>query len=136
MNSISHPERIQRLDVINGADWLTAPEIADCAEFCTNNLCAQLSKWKAEGAIFSIHFAGTDYFPGYGFNKYDGYRPLGIVAKILMIFGEAKSGWGLAYWFWSPNSYLGGARPQDILAKYPDQVLVAAQAEREAIQHG
>ena len=47
-----------------------------------------------------------------------------------------KYGWGLAYWFASANSLLGGKRPQDVLATSPDRVLAAAADEMAGIAHG
>ena len=65
-----------------------------------------------------------------------GYRPLKPLAPILAVFGTAKDGWGLAYWFASANSFLGGKRPQDVLPKSPDRVLAAADDEMAEIAHG
>lgn len=31
------------------------------------------------------------------------------------VFRGRKDDWGLAYWFASPNSFLGGKRAQDLL---------------------
>jgi hypothetical protein len=38
------------------------------------------------------------------------------MAEILRIFGDAKDGWGLAFWFAALNSFLDDERPQDVLA--------------------
>lgn len=137
--SLIHEVRMEaraRIEVLNGAEWLTASEIAEHAGFGTRNLLAQLNTWKDKDAIFSISHAGAEYFPGYGFDKQNGYEPFTVMAKILTILGESKSGWGLAYWFWSPNSYLGGSRPQNMLVLHPDKVIAAAQAEANGIQNG
>ena len=42
----------------------------------------------------------------------------------------------MAYWFRSDNSFLGGKRPQDLLASAPDQVIAAALDEIHGIVHG
>jgi len=36
-------------------------------------------------------------------------------ARVLSVFRGRKDEWGLAYWFASVNSFLGGKRPQDLL---------------------
>jgi hypothetical protein len=51
------------------------------------------------------------------------------MAEILNIFGDAKDGWGLAFWFAGLNSFLEDGRPQDVLATDPEQVIVAAKDE-------
>ncbi len=42
----------------------------------------------------------------------------------------------MAYWFRSDNSFLGGKRPQDLLASGPDRVIEAAMDEVQEIAHG
>jgi hypothetical protein len=42
----------------------------------------------------------------------------------------------MAYWFLSDNGFLGGKRPQDLLASAPERVIVAAMDEVEGIAHG
>ena len=59
-----------------------------------------------------------------------------VPGEVLEIFGESKDSWGLAYWFSSVNSFLGGKRPQDVLAKQPDRVIAAAVDELEGVVHG
>lgn len=46
------------------------------------------------------------------------------------------SDWGLAYWFASVNSFLGGKRPQDLLIDTPDRVVDAAKDEVAGVLHG
>jgi hypothetical protein len=125
-----------RSDVLANGDWLTAAQVAELAGFSTSNLSAQPNKWKKEGQIFAIRHRGLDYFPAYGLDADAGYRPLKSLAPVLAVFGAAKDGWGLAYWFASANSFLGGQRPQDVLPKAPDRVLAAAADEMADIAHG
>jgi len=125
-----------RTAVLQEGHWLTTAQIADLAGFSVSNPSAQPNKWKRDGLIFAIRHRGIDYFPGYGLDPQTGYRPLKAMAKIIATFGESKDGWGLAYWFSSVNSFLGGKRPQDLLAKQSDRVMAAAVDEQEAIAHG
>ena len=125
-----------RTAVLENGNWLTTAQIADLAGFSTSNPSAQPNKWKRDGLIFAIRHRGVDYFPGYGLDPKTGYRPLKAMAKVIGAFGDSKDPWGLAYWFSSANSFLGGKRPQDVLAKQPDRVIAAAADEQEAVEHG
>ena len=124
-----------RKAVLESGDWLTAVEVAQLAGLSTRNPSAQPNKWKKQGLIFAISHNGVDYFPGYGLDPEAGYRPRKAMKSILEVFGETKDGWGLAYWFLSANSLLGGRRPQDVLSGNPEQVLAAARDEIEDVAH-
>lgn len=125
-----------RTAVLQEGHWLTAAQIANLAGFSASNPSAQPNKWKRDGLIFAIRHRGIDYFPGYGLDPETGYRPRKALAKVIETFGETKDSWGLAYWFSSANSFLGGRRAQDVLARQPDLVIAAAADEREAVAHG
>ena len=127
---------LARREVLTSGDWLTAGQIAEVAGFSSANPSAQPNKWKKEGQIFAIRHQNLDYYPGYGLDATAGYRPLKGLAPVLAVLDGAKDGWGLAYWFASANSLLGGNRPQDLLASAPARVLAAAQDEMAAIAHG
>lgn len=125
-----------RKAVLEGAEWLTAAQIAKLAGFSASNPSAQPNKWKKDGLIFAIRHQSTDYFPVYGLDPTANYRPVKALAKVLSAFGNTKDAWGLAYWFASVNSFLGGKRPQDMLANAPDRVIEAAHDEVAEIAHG
>ncbi|EZQ20251.1 XRE family transcriptional regulator [Halopseudomonas bauzanensis] len=125
-----------RKAVLESGDWLTAAEVAQLAGLSTRNPSAQPNKWKKQGQIFAIHHNGVDYFPGYGLNREADFRPLKALARIIEVFAGHKDSWGMAYWFRSDNSYLGGQRPQDLLANEPEQVIEAALDEVQEIAHG
>jgi len=125
-----------RNKVLASGDWLTAAQIAELAGFSASNLSAQPNKWKRDGQVFAIRHQNTDYFPAYGLDSKAGHRPLKHLAPVLAVFGAEKDGWGLAYWFASVNSFLGGKRPQDLLAMLPQRVLAAAVDEMTELGHG
>ncbi|WP_042300113.1 hypothetical protein [Paraburkholderia kururiensis] len=125
-----------RKAVLESGDWLTAADIAQLAGLSTRNPSAQPNKWKKQGLIFAINHGGVDYFPGYGLDRDAGFRPVKALAKIIETFGGHKDGWGMAYWFRSDNSFLGGKRPQDLLALAPERVIEAAMDEIQEIAHG
>ena len=125
-----------RKEVLESGDWLTAAQIADVAGFSSTNPSAQPNKWKKDGLIFAIRHRGADYFPGYALDPAAGYRPVKALAKVLAAFNGRKDDWGLAYWFASFNSFLGGKRPQDLLSTHPDQIAAAAEDELAGAAHG
>ncbi|MFB9984856.1 hypothetical protein ACFSQQ_39670 [Mesorhizobium kowhaii] len=124
-----------RRAVLESGDWLTASQIANMAGFSTSNPSAQPNKWKKEGQIFAVRHRGVDYFPGYALDS-AGYRPIKALAKVLSVFSGKKDDWGLAYWFASVNSSLGGKRPHDMLIAQPERVLAAAEDELVGALHG
>jgi hypothetical protein len=122
--------------VLESADWLTAAQVAELAGLSASNPSTQPNKWKRQKQIFAITHNGVDYFPGYGLDPDTGYRPRKALKPVLDVFGEHKDGWGLAYWFLSANSFLGGKRPQDVLASEPEHVIAAAEDEIKEVNHG
>jgi hypothetical protein len=125
-----------RKEVLENANWMTAAQVAEAAGFSMANPSAQPNKWKKEGRIFAVRHRGVDYFPGYALDARASYRPLKGLAKVLAIFEGRKDDWGLAYWFSSTNSFLGGKRPQDVLGVEPERVASAAEDELAGVAHG
>lgn len=125
-----------RKAVLESGDWLTAAEVAQLAELSTRNPSAQPNKWKKQGQIFAINHGGVDYFPGYGLDRNAGFRPSKVMAKVIEILARNKDSWGMAYWFRSDNSFLGGKKPQDLLTSEPERVIEAAMDEVQEISHG
>lgn len=121
--------------VLEGADWLTAAQVASIAGLSKKNPSAQLHKWKRDGAIFAIRRSGVDYFPGYALDPDQEYRPFRALKKVIAQFEGAREGWGLAFWFQSVNSFLGGKRPMDLLATKSDEVIAAAADEAMGVVH-
>jgi hypothetical protein len=121
--------------ILNSGDFLPASEMAKLAGFSASNPSVQPNKWKRNRDIFAIQHGRDDLFPVYALNP-DDYRPRKQMAEILRVFGDAKDGWGLAFWFAALNSFLDDERPQDVLAVDPDRVIAAAKDEMAGVQHG
>jgi hypothetical protein len=121
--------------ILNSGDFLSANEVAKLAGVSAVNPTLQPNKWKRDQDIFAIRQGREDYFPLYALNP-DDHRPRKQMAEILRIFGDAKDGWGLAFWFAALNSFLDDERPQDVLAVDPDRVIAAAKDEMAGVQHG
>lgn len=121
--------------ILNSGDFLPATEVAKLAGFSASNLSVQPNKWKRNREIFAIQHGREDFLPLYGLDPGD-HRPRKEMAEVLNIFGDAKDGWGLAFWFAGLNSFLDDERPQDVLATDPAQVIAAARDEMAELQHG
>lgn len=121
--------------LLNSGDWMTAQQIAELANLDAGNAGAQFDQWKRAGQIFAITLSSRDYFPLFALDPKT-HRPHKVIATIIEKFGVAKDAWGLAYWFASVNSYLGGKRPQDLLFDSPAQVLAAVDKEMAEVAHG
>ena len=125
-----------RKAVLSSGDWLTAAQIAELAGLSATNPSAQPNKWKKQGQIFAIHHNGVDYFPGFGLARNANFRPVKALAKVIDVFAGHKDGWGMAYWFMSVSSLLGGQRPRDLLVSAPERVIDAARDEVLGAVHG
>ena len=125
-----------RRAVLESGDWLTAANVAQIAGLSAINPSAQPNKWKKEGQIFALRHKGVDYFPAYALDPSRDYRPVKGLSKVLAVFRDKKDDWGVAYWFASVNSFLGGRRPQDLLVEQPERVLAAAEDEVAGVLHG
>ena len=135
----SDAEMISRAqtEVLENAIWLTAVQVAELANLSTVSTNEQLSRWKQEARIFSIKPAGSaELFPAYGFDASSSFRPIEELADVITILTARKDGWGLAYWFASVNGFLGGRRPQELLAVLPREVVAAANDEASGVTHG
>lgn len=112
-------------------EWpsFTSKDLADLAGHGSKNKSMTGSRWKTKGKVFSIRHGGAEHFPAFQFE--DG-QPVETIGKVLAKLGEKKSGWQLAFWFTSPNGWLDGKRPVDVL-KDGDAVAKAAAYEAEDI---
>jgi hypothetical protein len=131
-----HAERLAKHNaaIIEDSVWLTAHDLSQKTGFTSANPSAGPHRWKSSGKIFAIQLQGKDFYPEYALDE--GYRPLPIIKKIILMFGERKTSWGLATWFGADNSWLGGRKPKDMLISAPEQVLLAAREETLRGTHG
>jgi hypothetical protein len=114
--------------ILNSGDFILATEIAKLAGPGGSNLSVQANKWKRNREIFAIRHGREDYLPLYGLNPRD-HHPRKEMAEILKVFGDAKDGWSLAFWFAGLNSFLADERPQDVVATDSERVIAAARDE-------
>ena len=122
--------------VWESSDWLSAADIANLAPDDSGNHDSLPSEWERTGRIFSIQYNGGDYYPGYGLDRGVLLQPHPSMAEVIKVLQTKKKGWGMAFWFASVNSSLGGKRPQDVLKTELDLVVAAAVDEVAGITHG
>ncbi len=120
--------------ILSDSIWLTSMAVSEGYGFKSSNKSAGPNRWKNSNKIFAITIDGKDYFPQYALNE--DFKPLDIVKKIITLFGNKKTSWGLAVWFGSHNSWLGNKKPKEVLRAMPEQVLIAAREELERDVHG
>ncbi|PIJ50872.1 hypothetical protein BL250_06955 [Erwinia sp. OLTSP20] len=120
--------------ILADATWLPAAQLSDKAGFENKNRSAGPNTWKRRNRIFAVSVQGKDLYPRYCLDC--AYQPLPVVKEILELFAGVKSGWELAYWFGTANSWLKGNKPKDWLDGDKSMLLRAVQAERQGIMHG
>lgn len=111
--------------ILGSSDWLTSQEVAGLTHLSPG----QLSQWEQAGEIFTLTHEGIDYFPIYAFDPENGYQPRSTLASVITVLTPKKDGWGMAFWFGSSNSFLGGRMPKNVLRDDPQIVLAAAKDE-------
>lgn len=121
--------------IIQSGDWLTLKQVGRGADLHGAELESHSRHWTSQALLFSISIHGEDYYPRYALDAQRYYQPLPALKPILAVFVD-WDGWALAFWFDSPNSYLGGQRPKELLASEPEKVLYAAEREVQGIAHG
>jgi len=125
-----------KTEILESNDWVTASEISNLAQFSSNNPSSQPNKWKQAGKIFALRHEGVDYFPIYGLDPAQGFRPFSALESVISTLTAMKDGWAMAFWFASPNTFLGGKRPKDVISANPLSVLSASKEEVSAVVHG
>lgn len=125
-----------KTEILQSNDWVTANEISNLAQFSSRNPSSQPNKWKQAGKIFALRHEGVDYFPIFGLDPAQGFRPFPALESVISTLDTMKDGWAMAFWFASPNTFLGGKRPKEVFSANPSGVLSAAQEEVSGVVHG
>lgn len=97
----------------------TSAQVAKESSSSAKNRAAIASRWIGEKRIFSVPFAGKTWFPRFQFR--DG-RPIPAVSKVIKAFQDHATGWDLAYFFTSPNSFIGDRKPLELLREDPKRL--------------
>lgn len=112
--------------VLQSGYWLTAVQIGHLVKLSGSRSSPHPERWRAEQRIFTLHEGDVAYFPAYGLNPEDGYRPLKLMARLIEILTPHKDSWEMARWFQATSDFLYGESPQEILVAEPERVIAAA----------
>lgn len=121
--------------VLNSGQFVPAATISELMGSQALNASSLPNRLKKSGALFAISRNGEDLFPLYALDRENAFRPFPEMKKILAAL-KHRRGWSVANWFESPNGYLDDKKPRECLATRPEDVLEAARAESEGVQHG
>lgn len=134
----TNTRRLEQLKemILNDSEWLPAQEVSCRAGSGTEvkNPSGLPNRWKRARKIFAISSEGKDLYPDYALDE--GGQPLPLIKKIIALFGETKTPWSLAFWFGTPNSWLGNKKPKDLLISAPEKVWEAALTAKDGPVHG
>lgn len=135
MRTAMFVEKAKRRIIFSG-DWVTAAELVELPAETVNELRPDVYSLLRERRIFTISYGGVDYFPTFAFDAYSGYHPVPGLKDVIEVLATRKDAWGMAFWFGSSNSYLGGRQPKALIRTDLGIVLDAARDEVYGILHG
>jgi hypothetical protein len=122
---LDRESRAWRENFINRNRTYSAPEVAEEAGNRAKNTAALASRWAKENRIFSIRFQNQTLYPAFQFK--DG-EPIPVIAQILRDAPPAFTGWDFAFFFTTPNVFLEGKCPLQLLKSDPDALVPVAHA--------
>ena len=97
------------------------------------NRSALAARWRSDKKIFAVLHGGRFLYPAFQFDAQG--RPRKAISKVLAALGDAVGGWQTALWFVTPNGWLDGEKPVDLLDRQPAAVLDAAADVGEPAVH-
>ncbi|VVO26491.1 hypothetical protein PS726_04634 [Pseudomonas fluorescens] len=127
---------LARDHILTCGDFLLVQDLANHLGIHVELLSPALKEWEADHRIFSIDHDGCKFFPAYAFPSQGGASPIPGLRDVLSVLCPMKDGWGVSFWFISPNGWLGGKCPQDLLSTEPSRVVSAAHEEASGVMHG
>lgn len=116
--------------IMASGNWLTWPELHGLLPASVEGRSDSCPDRLLERMIFSISYEGVEYLPRYAIES----RSLAVAQRGMQ--RVIASGWSMALWFESSNSYLAGPLPKDLISSDPDAVVKAAQDEIGGSSHG
>lgn len=110
---------------------LKSADVAKLSGSVARNVSARANRWKTERRIFSVSDGGVDHYPGFQFNA-DG-EPVAAMRDVLDVFKDLSE-WQIALWFFTPDAWLDGKVPMDVLQRDAQAVIAAARHFVEPIE--
>jgi hypothetical protein len=111
--------------VMSGTIWLTADELAGRISASQAGCAGTMARWTGEGRLFALEIGGRAVYPAYAFDAAG--EPLPVIRRVVQNL-SGHDALGLACWFESPNAYLDGSRPREMLVTDAERVVAAAEA--------
>ena len=143
VDEVSPTESTEQLGVdlvLKGTKWLNSTAVDIKARgvqakviSTAANPFARASRWSKEGKIFGLKMEGETRYPAYAFQPNG--QPVPAMSEVLKVL-SGMSPFAIAAWFESTSSFLGGARPRELLATDGTKVIAAAAELREGPSHG
>ena len=118
-----------KAEILASGHFVTPDGLAQRLNMDASGLTAWLARAEAQLQIFSIENDGQVLYPGYAFLADGNCKLIPALQEVLRVFHPKKEGWDLAFWFRSPNTFLGGKRPEDLLDRNLPSIVFAAQEE-------
>ncbi len=97
----------------------SSSEVAKESSSTAKNRAAIASRWLAEKRIFAVNFERQTWFPRFQFQ--DG-STIPAISKVIKAFPKHATGWDLAFFFDTPNSFIDGRRPVELLKSGTEKI--------------
>lgn len=120
---------LAKAEILASGHFLTPDNLASRLNLDASALTVWLAQAEAQQRIFSVEYEGQIYYPSYAFSTCDQGALIQGLLDVLTVLHSEKSDWDMAFWFRSPNTFLGGKRPEDILSQNLEDLLFAAHQE-------
>lgn len=127
---------LARAHILTCRDFLLVQNLVNHLGIHVELLSPALKELEADYRIISIDHDGCRSFPVYAFPSQGSASPIPGLRDVLSVLCPMKDGCGVSIWFISPNGWLGGKRPQDLLSTEPSCVVSAAHEEASGVMHG
>ena len=122
-----------RADFMRQYEILDADQVHALYGSKARNRSALAARWRSDKKIFGVQRSGRFLYPAFQFDAQG--RPRKAISKVLAALGDAVGGWQTALWFVTPNGWLDGEKPVDLLEREPHAVLNAAADVAEPVAH-
>ena len=103
---------------------LDADQVHELYGSKARNRSALAARWRSDKKIFAVQRGVRFLYPAFQFDAQG--LPRKAISKVLAALGDAVGGWQTALWFVTPNGWLDGEKPVNLLDREPDAVLDAA----------
>lgn len=125
-----------KAEILAGTHFRTSDCFACLYGRAPDGFKLSLQQAELKGEIFSVEYQGLAYYPDYAFLDNEDAILIAGLAEVITVLRPSRDGWGMAFWFRSPNNFLGGQRPEDVLHQAPQAVFSAACVEIDDFMPG